>query len=73
MQRSPSSIFTLLTALFVGTAPATAVTLGNVDDFQHGTTQGWRSGVQNPGRSSATWVRATSRIPIDSTGCSSGT
>ncbi len=38
-----------LTVLFAAmTTPAGAVTLGQIDDFQDGTTQGWGSGVISP-------------------------
>ena len=30
------------------TTPAAAVTIGQIDDFQDGTTQGWGSGLINP-------------------------
>ena len=48
MHPSRTRIPTLLAAACLGAAPAAAVTLGNLDDFQDGTTQGWRSGAQNP-------------------------
>ena len=38
----------VLMASVVAVAPAAAVTLGQLDDFQDGTTQGWGSGFQNP-------------------------
>ena len=37
----------VLMASVVATAPAAAVTLGQLDDFQDGTTQDWGSGFQN--------------------------
>jgi hypothetical protein len=40
-------ILSLLIA-FNAAAPAAAVVLGNIDDFQDGTTQGWESGFLNP-------------------------
>ena len=38
----------LLAAALTATAPAAAITLDQVDDFQDGTTQGWMSGPGNP-------------------------
>lgn len=38
----------LLMASLVAVAPVAAVTLGQLDDFQDGTTQGWGSGPPNP-------------------------
>jgi hypothetical protein len=40
--------FGLLAAVLTASAPAAAVTLGQIDDFQDGTTQGWTSGGINP-------------------------
>ena len=41
-------LFLLLIASLVSAAPAAAVTLGQIDDFQDGTTQAWTSGCCNP-------------------------
>ncbi len=40
--------FGLLAAALTASAPAAAVILGQIDDFQDGTTQGWTSGPINP-------------------------
>ncbi len=40
--------FGLLAAALTASAPAAAVILGQIDDFQDGTTQGWTSGPMNP-------------------------
>jgi hypothetical protein len=45
--RQTLSFLAILGALTLVT-PAWAITLGQIDDFQDGTTQGWRSGAQNP-------------------------
>ena len=41
-------LFLLLIASLVAAGPAAAVTLGQIDDFQDGGTQGWGSGCCNP-------------------------
>ena len=43
-----SSIAVAVVCLALAAAPALGVSLGQVDDFQDGTTQGWGSGVNNP-------------------------
>ncbi len=46
--RSVLLLLSLLFASLVAAAPAAAVTLGQIDDFQDGTTQGWRDGGVSP-------------------------
>jgi hypothetical protein len=48
MRSSLHRAIALLALAFANTAPAVAVTLGHIDDFQDGTTQGWGSGPLNP-------------------------
>lgn len=48
MTSSRHRAFGLLAAVLAAAAPAAAVTLGQIDDFQDGTTQGWTSGPINP-------------------------
>ncbi len=48
MTSSRHPAFVLLFASLVTAAPSAAVTLGQLDDFQDGTSQGWGSGPLNP-------------------------